>query len=121
MASDAPDWIEAMAMSSSPTGKSAEPRLRDEVVIGGVCPGHIKAEATMMINWFGMGNILLKFVRAICKAKGFEYFDRKTKLTVDGELYLSIIRPTSGAVETENSLVNNELCEIRQQVASVYR
>ncbi|XKU40782.1 hypothetical protein BG51_25035 [Pseudomonas [fluorescens] ATCC 17400] len=75
----------------------------------------------MMINWFGMGNILLKFVRAICRAKGFEYFDRKTKLTVDGELYLSIIRPTSDAVETENSLVNNELCEIRQQVASVYR
>ncbi|MBW8130896.1 hypothetical protein JBO08_27940, partial [Pseudomonas sp. LAP_36] len=33
----------------------------------------------------------------------------------------SIIRPTSGAVETENSLVNKELCEIRQRVASVDR
>ncbi|WP_339442138.1 hypothetical protein, partial [Pseudomonas proteolytica] len=51
----------------------------------------------------------------------FDRYDRNVKVTVDGELYLSIIRPTSGAVETENSLVNNELCEIRQQVASVYR
>ena len=43
------------------------------------------------------------------------------KLTVDGDLYVSIIRPTSGAVETENSLVNKELCEIRQRPASVHR
>ena len=45
----------------------------------------------------------------------------KSEIDVDGELYLSIIRPTSGAVETENSLVNNELCSFRQQVASVHR
>ncbi|WP_164484892.1 hypothetical protein [Pseudomonas orientalis] len=47
--------------------------------------------------------------------------DRKFTLKVDGEFYLSIIRPTSGAVETENSLVNNELSKFRQQVASVHR
>ncbi|MFJ2449801.1 hypothetical protein, partial [Pseudomonas sp. NPDC087626] len=35
----------------------------------------------------------------------FRCFDRKTKLAVDGRFYMSIIRPTSGAVETENSLV----------------
>ena len=45
----------------------------------------------------------------------------KSEIGVDGELYLSIIRPTSGAVETENSLVNNELRSFRQQVASVHR
>ncbi|MFL6879603.1 hypothetical protein ACJ6YJ_32760, partial [Pseudomonas marginalis] len=33
----------------------------------------------------------------------------------------SIIRPTSGAVETQNSLVNKELCRIRQRIASVHR
>ena len=49
------------------------------------------------------------------------WIDRKFELGVDDELYLSIIRPTSGAVETENSLVNNELCRFRQQVASVHR
>ena len=75
----------------------------------------------MMINWFAMGNILLSFVRILFKATDIECLDRKTTLTLDGELYLSIIRPTSGAVETENSLVNNELCRIRQQVASVHR
>ena len=51
----------------------------------------------------------------------FRRFDRKTKLAVDGRFYMSIIRPTSGAVETENSLVNNELRSFRQQVASVHR
>ncbi|WP_218064734.1 hypothetical protein, partial [Pseudomonas sp. 1 R 17] len=28
---------------------------------------------------------------------------------------------TSGAVETQNSLVNKELCRIRQRIASVHR
>ena len=51
----------------------------------------------------------------------FDRYDRNVKVTVDGDLYLSIIRPTSGAVETENSLVNNELRSFRQQVASVHR
>ena len=40
---------------------------------------------------------------------------------VDGRFWKPIIRPTSGAVETENSLVNNELRSSRQQVASVHR
>ncbi|MEX5689617.1 hypothetical protein, partial [Pseudomonas silesiensis] len=31
---------------------------------------------------------------------------RKAELKVDGRFWKSIIRPTSGAVETENSLVN---------------
>jgi hypothetical protein len=43
------------------------------------------------------------------------------KKGVDGKSWTSIIRPTSGAVETENSLVNKELCEIRQRPASVHR
>ena len=47
--------------------------------------------------------------------------DRKTKLKVDVIFWEPIIRPTSGAVETENSLVNNELRSSRQQVASVHR
>ncbi len=34
------------------------------------------------------------------------------KLTVDGVLDVSIIRPTSGADETENSLVIKELDEV---------
>ena len=47
--------------------------------------------------------------------------DRKPKSVLDGRFQISIIRPTSGAVETENSLVNNELRSFRQQVASVHR
>ncbi|WP_232776867.1 hypothetical protein, partial [Comamonas testosteroni] len=40
---------------------------------------------------------------------------------VDGRFWKPIIRPTSGAVETENSLVNKELRSSREQVASVHR
>jgi hypothetical protein len=47
--------------------------------------------------------------------------NRKTKSVLDGRSEVSIIRPTSGAVETENSLVNNELRSFRQQVASGHR
>ncbi|MCF5724825.1 hypothetical protein GIV38_24680 [Pseudomonas syringae] len=50
-----------------------------------------------------------------------ELIDRKLELILDGRFWKPIIRPTSGAVETENSLVNNELRGFRQQVASVYR
>jgi hypothetical protein len=50
-----------------------------------------------------------------------QVIERKAKLTVDGRFQMSIIRPTSGAVETENSLRFNELCRFRQQVASVHR
>jgi hypothetical protein len=51
----------------------------------------------------------------------FDLYDRIVKIAVDGRSEVSIIRPTSGAVETENSLVNNELRSFRQQVASVHR
>jgi hypothetical protein len=46
---------------------------------------------------------------------------RKIEKEVDGESQTSIIRPTSGAVETENSLRFNGLRSFRQQVASVHR
>jgi hypothetical protein len=50
-----------------------------------------------------------------------QHLDRKAKSGVDGRSQTSIIRPTSGAVETENSLVNNELRSFRRQVASDHR
>ena len=54
--------------------------------------------------------------------KGLFYlYDRIVKIGVDGRFWKSIIRPTSGAVETENSLVNNELRSFRQRVASGHR
>ena len=43
------------------------------------------------------------------------------KIGVDGRFKRSIIRPTSGAVETENSLRFNELYGFREWVASVHR
>ena len=43
-------------------------------------------------------------------------FDRKMKKGVDGRFWKSIIRPTSGAVETENSLVINELSGVSGEV-----
>ena len=51
----------------------------------------------------------------------FDRYDRFVKLGVDGRFWKSIIRPTSGAVETENSLVNKELCRFRQRAASDHR
>jgi len=50
-----------------------------------------------------------------------QVIDRKAKSGLDGRFWKSIIRPTSGAVETENSLVNKELCGFRQRVASGHR
>ncbi|WP_218219205.1 MULTISPECIES: hypothetical protein, partial [unclassified Pseudomonas] len=50
-----------------------------------------------------------------------QVLDRKMQLGVDGRFWKSIIRPTSGAVETGNSLVNNELCSFRQRAASGHR
>jgi hypothetical protein len=49
------------------------------------------------------------------------WIDRKAELRVDGRFWKSIIRPTSGAVETENSLLNKELCRFRQRAASDHR
>ena len=46
----------------------------------------------------------------------FDLVHRKIKLSVDGRFYRSIIRPTSGAVETENSLKLNELRSFRQRL-----
>jgi hypothetical protein len=51
----------------------------------------------------------------------FDRYDSIVKKGVDGRFWKSIIRPTSGAVETENSLVNKELCRFRQRVASDHR
>ena len=51
----------------------------------------------------------------------FDRYDRNVKKAVDGRFWRSIIRPTSGAVETENSLRFNELRSFRQRVASVHR
>jgi hypothetical protein len=42
-------------------------------------------------------------------------YDKKMKLGVDAPLNVSIIRPTSGADETENSLVINELGEVSSE------
>jgi hypothetical protein len=42
-------------------------------------------------------------------------------LGVDGEFQRSIIRPTSGAVEAENSLRFKELRSFRQRLASDHR
>jgi hypothetical protein len=50
-----------------------------------------------------------------------QVIDRKAKSVLDGRFWKSIIRPTSGAVETENSLVNKELRSFRQRVASGHR
>ncbi len=46
----------------------------------------------------------------------FGLYDRFMKIGVDGRSQVSIIRPTSGAVETENSLLNNELRSFDGQV-----
>jgi hypothetical protein len=42
-------------------------------------------------------------------------YDKKMKLGVDAPLNVSIIRPTSGADETENSLLINELDEVSSE------
>ena len=65
---------------------------------------------------------MLFYIEGGALFSGFlQVIDRKAKLGVDGRFWKSIIRPTSGAVETENSLVNNELRSFRQRVASDYR
>ncbi len=46
----------------------------------------------------------------------FGLYDGNVKIGVDGRFWTSIIRPTSGAVETENSLVNKELRSFRQRL-----
>ncbi|MFJ7111470.1 hypothetical protein ACIQU2_28440, partial [Pseudomonas sp. NPDC098740] len=58
-------------------------------------------EGFVLLSYIEKGNRLFSGV--------LQVFDRKAQLRVDGRFWKSIIRPTSGAVETENSLVNNEL------------
>jgi hypothetical protein len=48
--------------------------------------------------------------------KLFGVYDSFLKIAVDALANLSIIRPTSGAVETENSLENKELTEVSGEV-----
>ena len=50
-----------------------------------------------------------------------DLYGRNVKIGVDGRFWKSIIRPTSGAVETENSLRFNELSKFRRGLASVHR
>ncbi len=45
----------------------------------------------------------------------FDRYDSFIKLGVDAPLDLSIIRPTSGADETENSLIIKELDEVSSE------
>jgi hypothetical protein len=45
-----------------------------------------------------------------------QVIDRKPESVLDGRFWKPIIRPTSGAVETENSLVNKELRGFRQRL-----
>ena len=61
------------------------------------------------------GLVLLSYIEGNVQFSGFQQvIDRKAQLEVDGRFWKSIIRPTSGAVETENSLVNKELRGFRQ-------
>ena len=51
----------------------------------------------------------------------FRLFHRNFKLSVDAPLNLSIIRPTSGADETENSLIIKELDEVSSEEVLRFR
>ena len=94
--------------------------------------------AARVIGWTGTGafhatrtdrghrNLQTPVISSIIEEKVIlpcvlQVIDRKPKSVVDGRFWKPIIRPTSGAVETENSLINNELRSFRQQVASGHR
>jgi hypothetical protein len=57
----------------------------------------------------------------IAQRSCFKLILQKVKLSVDAPLDLSIIRPTSGADETENSLIINELDEVSSEEALRFR
>jgi hypothetical protein len=57
----------------------------------------------------------------IAQSRCFELILKKVKLRVDAPLNLSIIRPTSGAEETENSLRINELGEVSSEEGLRFR
>ena len=116
LAKEAPDWMDAMAINKRPTGNSVEARERGWSVIARHRP-KVRAEYcfrcwAIYCAFGGIASIYSWLFRCL---------DRKLKLTVDGRFRKSIIRPTSGAVETENSLRFNELRGFRQRVASVHR
>jgi hypothetical protein len=51
LAREAPDWIEAMAISSRPTGNNVEARLRGGVFMQGVIQGNVRrVSLDMMLN-----------------------------------------------------------------------
>ena len=62
----------------------------------------------MMLKNADLSNILLNFTSSIL-------IRAELHLGVDAPQDLSIIRPTSGADETENSLVINELDEVSSE------
>jgi hypothetical protein len=64
-------------------------------------------EGMFCLSYIEGDGLILRVLQAI---------DRKLKSMLDGRSQVSIIRPTSGAVETENSLLINELRSFRQQV-----
>jgi hypothetical protein len=64
-----------------------------------------------MLLWVSLASLYINR-RKYRISLGFWLFRKKFKLGVDALLDLSIIRPTSGADETENSLIIKELDEV---------
>ncbi|MNE42545.1 hypothetical protein D3C80_1366750 [compost metagenome] len=117
LAREAPDWIDAMAMSSSPTENRVEARLRGWSFITWHRPKYRNQGVSICVGQYTAHSLQARlYISSV-----FAHVDRKPKSVLDGRFQISIIRPTSGAVETENSLVNKELRSFRQQVASVHR
>ena len=88
------------------------------MVIHSVASSEVGSESVVL--WFGQYIAHSRRSRLYI-SNDFGHPDRKAKSGVDGRFWKSIIRPTSGAVETENSLVNKELRSFRQRVASGHR
>jgi len=88
------------------------------MVIHSVASSEVGSESVVL--WFGQYIAHSRRSRLYISSD-FGQPDRKAKSGVDGRFWKSIIRPTSGAVETENSLVNKELRSFRQRVASGHR
>ena len=96
-ANDAPDWMDTIAINSRPMGSRREEarpgfgfmRQKDQSK---------QLRAAIILNSSLLSNILLKL-------QGFGLVHVIFKIAVDGPQDLSIIRPTSGADETENFLL----------------
>jgi len=76
LASDAPDWMDAMAIKSRPTGNSVDARLRGEEVIVVRPRSYWIGEDGMMLKWIKMSNIMLKFSEALIYIEYFGFFHR---------------------------------------------